>query len=239
MQCHWGVVIFVEIFSRKAVLWFKGRHKILSVLLAFTVQFGVRDLHTKLLSIFQFLESRHGKGCALLVHVSKSKLRVYRKSLWIFESKERLGVVRVQRRAVHHLLSRYVVVRCMDMAWNVEGSTGKSLYHLVTRNCCSILNHRLKKIKQRTSERTLLWRFRGFARLNLEMKMSMEKEKPCPIPICPLVTGASSTLYGRQLTACHRTDHQDWHSLWTTYAVSKSSPNLTANTARLHYEPFG
>ena len=106
--------MFVEIFSTRAVLCLKGGHEILSVLLAFTVQFVVRDLYIKLLSICEFLESRQGKGCALLMHVSKITLRVYRKFVWNFESKERLGVVRVQRNAVHHLLSRYVV-RCMNM----------------------------------------------------------------------------------------------------------------------------
>ena len=66
--------------------------------------------------------------------------------------------------------------------------------------------------------------------------MSMENEKLCPTSICPLVTGASSTMYGRRLTACHRTGRQDWHSFWTTYAVSKSGLHLTTNTARLHYK---
>jgi len=86
------------------------------------------------------------------MHVSKIKLRVYRKSVWNFESKERRGVVRVQRHAVQHLLSRYVVVRCMNMAWNVEVlALEESLYALVTRNYCSILNHTHKKRKQRNT----------------------------------------------------------------------------------------
>ena len=94
----------------------KGRARILSVLLAFTVQFVVRDLHTNLSSICESFERRHAKGCTLLMYVSKIKLREYRKSVWNCESKERLGVVPVQRHAVHHLLSRYIVVRCMNMA---------------------------------------------------------------------------------------------------------------------------
>jgi hypothetical protein len=40
---------------------------------------------------------------------------MYRKSVGNVESKERLGVVRGQRHEMHHLLSRYVVVRCMHM----------------------------------------------------------------------------------------------------------------------------
>lgn len=146
----------MEIFSTKAVLCFQGGHEIISVLLAFTVQFFARDLHTKLLSICEFLGSWHGKGCALLMHVSKIKLRVYRKSVWNFESKERLGIVRVQRHEMHHLyylvMLSYVVcicVKCEVLALE------ESLYTLVTRNCCSILNHRLTQ-KNGTSEGTLL-----------------------------------------------------------------------------------
>jgi len=104
-----------NLFNESRIL-LKGRARNSIRTVAFTVQFVVRDLHTKLLSIFEFLESRHGKSCALLMHVSKIKLRVYRKSVRNFESKERRGVVRVQRHPVQHLLSRYVVVRCMNMA---------------------------------------------------------------------------------------------------------------------------
>lgn len=107
----------MEIFSTKAVLCSKGGHEILALLLAFTVQFVVMDLHTKLLSICESFERRHGKGCALRMHVSKIKLRVYRKSVWNFESKECLGVVRALVFSDTQCTIYYhVVVRCMDTA---------------------------------------------------------------------------------------------------------------------------
>jgi hypothetical protein len=64
----------------------------------------------------------------------------------------------------------------------------------------------------------------------------MENKEAWPTPICPPVTWANSPVNGRRLADCHRTALEDWHSFWTTYAVSESSLHLTANTALLHYK---